>query len=163
MILYRYIQKNEAGQAAHIEAACFPPSEACTEKMMTERVNAVPELFMVAVDSETGKLAGFLCGLATNETSFRDEFFSDTSLHDPAGDNVVLLGLDVLPEYRMRGIAKTLMDLYKRDRFAEGKKRLILTCKTEKAPMYEKMGFVKSGPSSSLWGGIPWEEMHCDR
>lgn len=37
----------------------------------------VPELFLVAVDKETGKIAGFLNGPATNEIRFRDEFFAD--------------------------------------------------------------------------------------
>ena len=82
---FRDIRPDEAGQAAEIEQVCFPPNEACTEKMMHERVAAVPELFLVAVDRETGKLAGFLNGLATDEQVFRDEFFMDAGLHEPQG------------------------------------------------------------------------------
>ena len=54
----------------------------------------------MAVDKENGRLAGFLNGIATDEWSFRDEFFSDASLHRPAGKNIMLLGLAVLPQYR---------------------------------------------------------------
>ncbi len=31
---FRDIRPEEAGQAAEIERVCFPPNEACTEKMM---------------------------------------------------------------------------------------------------------------------------------
>lgn len=39
----------------------------------------------MAVDKQTGRLAGFLNGLATNEQKFRDEFFLDVSLFEPDG------------------------------------------------------------------------------
>ncbi|MCD8326268.1 MAG: GNAT family N-acetyltransferase, partial [Lachnospiraceae bacterium] len=96
---FRSIAPNEAGQTAEIERICFPPNEACSEKMMLQRAAAAPEMFLVAVDKKTGLIAGFLNGLATKESKFRDEFFVDAGLHDGSGENVLLLGLDVLPEY----------------------------------------------------------------
>lgn len=101
----RNIGIEEAEEAAEIERICFPPNEACSRKMMLERIRKAPELFLVAIDRETGKMAGFLNGLSTNEDTFRDEFFTDADLYDPKGRNVMLLGLDVLPEYRGRGLA----------------------------------------------------------
>lgn len=98
--VFRQILPQEADQAVAIEHICFPPHEACSEKMMRDRIARVPELFFVAVDRKTGKLAGFLNGIATNEQSFRDEFFTDAGLHDPQGNTVMLVGLDVLPAYR---------------------------------------------------------------
>ena len=67
---------------------------------MKLRVVNAADNFLVAYDPEAGKIAGFLNGVATNEAVFRDEFFTDITLHDPAGKNVMLLGLDVRPEYR---------------------------------------------------------------
>ena len=72
---FRNILPEEARAAARIEQICFPPNEACSEKMITARTLQAPELFLVAVDKKTGKLAGFLNGLSTNEDVFRDEFF----------------------------------------------------------------------------------------
>lgn len=158
---FRDIRPDEAGQAAEIERVCFPPNEACTEEMMHERVAAVPELFLVAVDRETGKLAGFLNGLATDEQVFRDEFFTDAGLHDPQGENIMLLGLDVLPEHRGQGLASEIMRQYKRREAGRGRKRLILTCLGNKVRMYEKMGFQDHGISASGWGGEEWHEMSC--
>ena len=156
---FRDILPEEADQTAIIENICFPPNEACSETMMKERVAVAPDLFLVAVDKETGKIAGFLNGLATNETSFRDEFFSDAKLHDPSGKNIMLLGLDVLPEYRGQGLAKAIVSQYLRREYERGRKMLLLTCLESKIRMYEKMGFRNHGLANSSWGGEQWYEM----
>ena len=82
---FRIIKDNEAEQAVRIEQVCFPPNEACSEKNMIERIKNAPELFLVAVDKETGKIAGSLNGLATDEEVFRDEFFKDAYLNNSEG------------------------------------------------------------------------------
>ena len=156
---FRNIYPEEALQAAEIERICFPPNEACSESMMLERVAKAPELFLVAVDQGSGRLAGFLNGLSTMETSLRDEFFTDAGLYDPAGENVMLLGLDVLPEYRLKGLASELVRRYANRSRAAGKKTLVLTCLDFRVPMYEKMGFIDLGMSQSSWGGEAWHEM----
>ena len=158
---FRSIRREEAPQAAEIERICFPPNEACSEKMMTERVEKAPEYFLVAVDKETGKIAGFLNGLATKETSFRDEFFTDADLHDPSGRTIMLLGLDVLPEYRRQGLARELMRRYLFRQKENGKNLVLLTCLPEKVQMYQKMGFRDEGMANSSWGGEAWHEMSC--
>ncbi len=42
---------------------------------MRERVANAPETFMVAVDKETGKVAGFLNGVATDKQYFVMNFY----------------------------------------------------------------------------------------
>lgn len=158
---FRDILPEEADQAAEIEQICFPPNEACTEKMMRDRVRTAPELFLVAVDKESGKIAGFLNGLATDETALRDEFFQDAGLHNPEGKNVMLLGLDVLPEYRRQGLAREIMFQYLRREWERDRKIMILTCLKEKVKMYESFGFTDRGISGSAWGGEQWHEMTC--
>jgi ribosomal protein S18 acetylase RimI-like enzyme len=156
---FRSITPNEADQAATIEQICFPPNEACSKQHMKERIAKAPELFLVAIDKEAGKLAGFLNGLATDESTFRDEFFTDANLHNPSGKNVMLLGLDVLPEYRRQGIAKELVANYAARESKNGRQTLILTCLKSKVKMYEKMGFTDKGIANSSWGGEEWHEM----
>lgn len=157
---FRNILPEEVDQAVQIEQICFPPNEACSETMMRERVTKAPELFLVAVDRKTGKIAGFLNGLSTEEEIFRDEFFTDAGLYNPKGDNVMLLGLDVLPEYRGQGLAKEIMSLYAQRERKKGRKKLILTCLKSKVMMYEKMGFQNNGIAASSWGGEQWYEMN---
>ncbi|MGN0482961.1 MAG: GNAT family N-acetyltransferase [Lachnospiraceae bacterium] len=158
---FRNIQKEEAEQAADIEQICFPPNEACSRQNMLERVEKAPELFLVAVDRKTGKIAGFLNGLATNETTLRDEFFTNANLYEPDGKNIMLLGLDVLPEYRGKGLARELVNQYRRREREHHRKSLILTCLPEKVKMYQKFGFQDEGIAASSWGGETWHEMRC--
>lgn len=159
---FRSIRKEEGDEAAEIELICFPPNEACTPKMMLDRVEAAPDLFLVAIDKATGKMAGFLNGLSTNETKFRDEFFTDANLYEPDGKYVMLLGLDVLPEYRGQGLAREIMHQYLAREKENGRDVVILTCLDEKVKMYEKFGYVDLGKSDSVWGGEPWHDMSYD-
>lgn len=156
---FRDIRQEEADQAVAIEQICFPPHEACSEKHMKARIESVPEQFLVAVDKETGKLAGFLNGLATGETAFRDEFFTDETLNDPNGKNVMLLGLDVLPEYRGQGLAREIMFQYLKRERERGREMVILTCLDQKVEMYSKMGYKDLGISASVWGNEQWHDM----
>lgn len=157
--VFRDILPGEAMQAVRIEEICFPPNEACSEKMMLERIEKAPELFLVAVDRESGTIAGFLNGLSTQEDKFRDEFFTDAMLYDPAGRNVMLLGLDVLPQYRGRGLAREIVARYLDRERERGRKAVILTCLDDKVGMYERMGFTDLGMSASSWGGEQWHDM----
>ena len=157
----RCIRQDEGEQAAEIERICFPPNEACERKMMLQRVAKAPELFLTVVDRSTGRLAGFLNGLSTDEESFRDEFFTDADLYDPDGRNIMLLGLDVLPEYRGQGLARELMFEYLKREKEKDRHRILLTCADSKVDMYRKMGFRDLGTSGSVWGGHSWHEMDC--
>lgn len=156
---FRNIRQEEADQTVLIEQICFPPNEACSEKNMYERVQRAPELFLVAIDKGTGKIAGFLNGLSTDEEVFRDEFFTDPSLYNPDGKNIMLLGLDVLPEYRMKGLATEIMRQYCCREQAKNRHKLLLTCLDSKVEMYKKMGFRDEGIANSTWGGEEWHEM----
>lgn len=156
---FRSIRPGEEDRAVAIEQICFPPHEACSEKHMKERIGKAPELFLVAVNKETGEIAGFLNGIATNEISFRDEFFTDISLYNPLGKNVILLGLDVLPEYRGQGLAREIVHRYAQRERQNGRNMLTLTCLQEKVEMYQRMGFRDDGIANSAWGGEEWHQM----
>lgn len=160
--LFRNILPDEGEIAADIEQICFPPNEACSRERMLRRVTTMPELFLVAVDRATGEIAGFLNGLATDETVFRDEFFTDISLQNAAGSHVMILGLDVLPQYRRQGLARAIVAEYKTRQRAAGRKALLLTCLDSKVEMYQKFGFTDLGAANSAWGGEEWHEMKCE-
>ena len=156
---FRNIKQNEAEEAAEIERICFPPNEACSKKHMKDRVAGIADLFLVVIDKENGKMAGFLNGLATDEVVLKDEFFTDAGLHNPEGKNIMLLGLDVLPEYRGQGLASEIMERYLKREKECGRRRVVLTCLDEKVKMYEKMGYKDLGISGSVWGGEKWHDM----
>lgn len=156
---FRSILPDEAEQAAEIERVCFPTNEACSRDMMLKRIAKAPDLFLVAAHKQTGKLAGFLNGLSTDECTFRDEFFTDADLHNPDGHTVMLLGLDVLPEYRGLGLAKELMNIYLLRQRQQNRRLILLTCLDSKVGMYRNMGFQDKGIANSSWGGEQWHEM----
>lgn len=156
---FRNIKPEEIEEAIRIEQICFPPHEACKPESMRARVQVAADLFLVAIDKETGKIAGFFNGIATDEEKFRDEFFTDAGLHNPKGKTVMLIGLDVLPEYRGLGLATGIVSEYIRREQARGRQLLILTCLEDKLQMYEKMGYQNHGKANSCWGGEVWYEM----
>ena len=156
---FRNIRPEETDQAVMIEQICFPPNEACSDTSIRERIAAASELFLVAVDKQKGKIAGFLNGIATNEDAFRDEFFTDIRLYNPQGKNIMLLGLDVLPEYRNQGLGRELVFQYLKREKERNRETVFLTCLNAKIKMYEKFGFTDGGIANSTWGGEEWHEM----
>lgn len=158
---FRRIEQSETGQAIAIEQICFPPHEACSKESMINRIAVAQDLFLVAVDRETGSIAGFLNGIATDECRFRDAFFTNAGLHNAHGKNIMLLGLDVLPAYRMQGLGRKLVHRYLQIERTKGRKEVFLTCLDEKVEMYQKFGFVDAGIADSTWGGEEWHEMRC--
>lgn len=159
---FRYIKQEETEQAISIEQICFPPNEACKPENMRRRIEKASDYFLAAIDPETGKLAGFFNGIATNENRFRDEFFTEEELHDSRGKNAMMLGLDVLPEYRGKGLARRLVAEYAKRAKERNMKALFLTCLADKVEMYLKFGFEDLGIADSSWGGEEWHEMRYD-
>ena len=155
----RTIRPDEAEVAENIELACFPPNEACKLPIMKQRVELAPDIFLVAVEKETGKMIGYITGLATNEVHLRDEFFTEPTLHDPEGDNVMILSVAVLPDYQKQGIAREMMQAYLRRENSRNRRLVVLTCLAGKVKMYSKFGFHDCGGSDSVWGGESWHEM----
>ena len=156
---FRLIKEDEADEAAAVEADCFPPKEACTLEHMRDRVKAAKEIFLVAVDKDTGKMAGFVNGIATNGDDFTDDYFTDASLHDKDGKNIMICGICVRPEYQKQGLARELVYNYCRREWERGRSSLILTCKEQKVKMYKKFGFTDRGEANSSWGGQKWHKM----
>ena len=158
---FRTVREGEADTATAIEAACFPPNEACILPIMKERVRLAPELFVVAQETATGKVVGFINAIATDEEHLRDEFFTDTSLHNPKGKYVMILSVAVLPEYRGQGLAKEMMRELLRKQESQERTAAVLTCLESKIKLYEKMGYTDLVVSGSEWGGEKWHEMIC--
>ena len=156
---FRDIAPGEAEAEAEIEQICFPPNEACSRADMMARAAKAPETFLVAVDRRTGGVAGFINGVATDESRFRDAFFTDIGLHRTDGQTIMILGLDVLPDYRRQGLGRALVGEYRRRARQAGRRALVLTCLDRLVGMYAKMGFRDLGMANSTWGGEQWHEM----
>lgn len=157
--IFRAVRPEETEQVVAIETECFPPHEACKPEIMRERVAVAADWFLVAMDRETGRIAGFVDGLATDDEVLQDAIYTDPHLHDPAGRNVMILGVNVLPAYRKQGLAREMVMQFLRREEARGTKRVILTCLEQRVGMYEHFGFRTIGASDSTWGDEAWIEM----
>lgn len=156
-VLIRAAHGEEADELAAIEAVCFPAAEAAKEEDIKKRMKAFPENFLVA--EADGKIVGFINGCTTDKPILGDELYHDAGLHRPDGDIQTVFGLDVLPEYRGRGIARALLrELIEMSR-SRGKSAVILTCKEHLIPFYESCGFCNRGVADSEHGGALWYDM----
>ena len=159
-IIFETIRPEDAMDAAALEAVCFPPNEACSVQHMLERAQILPESFLVAkID---GKVIGYINALGTNSDRFSDDFFLDTSLHDPNGTHSMILGVAVTPEYQHQGIAHKMMEEFVKIEKGHGRKALVLTCHDWLVPFYASMGFEDDGLAESSWGGEVWHQMTYD-
>lgn len=156
-ITIRPATPDDLDAVTNVEAICFPPAEAATYESFRHRLATFPESFFVAVHE--GGIIGFINGCVTNERTIRDEMYEDSSLHDPNGAYQSIFGLDVLPEYRMQGIAAGLMNHMIEDARKKNRKGLILTCKDRLIHYYEKFGYKNMGVSASVHGGAVWYDM----
>lgn len=160
MIIIREAKKEDVEKIIEIEKECFPPAEAAKDNVIRERFEVFSENFLVAeVD---GKVVGFINGCTTENPILADELYYNPNLHNSDGDYQTVFGLDVLPNYRRRRIAKLLMEeLIKLSR-ERGKKGIVLTCKDYLIDYYSRFGFVLQGVSISAHGGAKWNDMYME-
>ena len=141
-----------------VEAACFPEAEAAKEQDFFERLKVYPNHFWLLEDEE-GNLISFVNGLVTDESSLRDEMYSDASFHNEQGAWQMIFGVNTLPEYRRKGFAGQVLQKVIADAREQGRNGCVLTCKEALLHYYAAFGFVNEGVSESVHGGVVWYEM----
>lgn len=156
-IKIREVFIEDLSSVAEVESSCFPEAEAATKSSLKERIKTFPESFFVA--ELEGKIIGFINGCIINGTVIYDELYKDSTLHVPNGDYQTIFGLDVIPEYRNRGIAAQLMNYMIEVSKDAGRKGVILTCKEKLIHYYMKFGYKNKGISESVHGGAEWYDM----
>lgn len=156
-VTIRRARPEEGPLLAKIEAVCFPEAEAADEETLKKRLAVHPELFFVA--EQEGQIIGFINGCATDEPALPDALYHDTAFHKKSGAYAALFGLNVLPDFRRRGVAGKLMGRFIREAQECGRKGVILTCKDHMIHYYEKFGYVCHGVADSSHGGAVWNDM----
>ncbi|SFP20354.1 Ribosomal protein S18 acetylase RimI [Oscillibacter sp. PC13] len=141
-----------------VEAACFPASEAATERDFAARLAVYPNHFWL-LEADDGRLISFVNGLATDEPLLRDEMYENAALHKENGAWQMIFGVNTMPEFRNRGYAAKVMEQVIADACAQGRKGCVLTCKERLIHYYETFGFHNEGVSKSVHGGVMWYDM----
>ena len=156
----KYATNEDITEIAAVEAECFPPAEAATEKEFVERVKYYGNHFWLMY--EAGKLIAFVDGFVTDESDLTDEMYKNAFMHDENGAWQMIFGVNTLPDYRKHGYAGKLICRAIDDARQQGRKGLVLTCKEKLVPYYAKFGFVNEGVSASTHGGVVWYQMRLD-
>ena len=154
----RYAGMEDIAAIAAVEAECFPPAEAATEKDFVERVQHYGNHFWLMHDGE--KLIAFVDGFVTDEPDLTDEMYENAAMHNENGAWQMIFGVNTLPEYRRQGYAGMLLRRAIDDAKRQGRKGLVLTCKERLIPYYAKFGFKDEGVSDkSTHGNVVWHQM----
>lgn len=154
----RAAKREDLDQVSLIETRCFPSAEAAGRDSLGDRITAFSGSFFVAEDQE-GRLIGFINGGVTDSQVICDEMFEDVGLHRPEGAYQSIFGLDVVPEWRHKKVASSLMNHLILAAKEAGRKGLILTCKEHLIPYYQSFGYKNLGLSASVHGGAVWYDM----
>lgn len=145
-------------QIAAVEAACFPDAEAASAERLAERVARYPEGFWLGFD-DYHQLICYVGGPVTKEKDLTDDMYADVSCHDPEGDWQMIFSVCTIPEYCHQGMGTWILNRAIREARSRERKGVVLTCKEEMIPFYERFGFVNEGISDSSHGGAQWYQL----
>jgi predicted N-acetyltransferase YhbS len=159
-ISIRHVLPRDLNECFVVETSAFPPEEAATRETIRLRIETFPEGFLVA--GANGKIVGTASPVnsaATNKDDISGEELKQLIGHDPAGKNMVVFALAVLPDFQKQGIASQLMSTFVEEARQRGMENVLLMCKQHLINYYERMGFDHIGLSKSNHGGAEWHEM----
>ena len=149
---FRTAQLSDLDRVTEIEYICFPAEQAATRAAFEQRIKTFPSHFILL--EHEGTPIGFVNGAVLDARYIEDEMYERTDSHNERGAYQSVYGLDVLPEYRGRGLAHKLMAQLIDQAKKEGRRGVTLTCLDEKIGFYETMGFKNEGVSDSSHGGV---------
>lgn len=142
---------------AAVEAMCFPPAEAATEKDFAGRIQHYGNHFWLMFDGD--RLIAFVDGFVTDEADL-DEMYANAAMHNENGAWQMIFGVNTLPQYRRHGYAEKLIRQAIDEAKKQGRKGLVLTCKEKLIHYYGKLGFIDEGVSDkSTHGNVVWHQM----
>ena len=157
-MVIKYATEEDIAAIAAVEAECFPPAEAATEKEFIDRVKYYGNHFWLMYEAE--KLIAFVDGFVTDESDLTDEMYEKATLHDETGAWQMIFGVNTIPAYRKHGYAGELIHRAIEDARKQGRKGLVLTCKDRRVHYYAKFGFTDEGVSEkSTHGNAVWHQM----
>ena len=140
-----------------IETTLFHKTEAAKKEEINDRLELNGDFFWLLDDF--GEVLAFVHGLPTNAENLSDDMFHTREKYDINGAWLMLLSVATHPFHRNRGYARRVMQQVITDSRDQGRKGIVLTCKEQLIPFYQKFGFLSEGKSASTHGGAAWYQM----
>ena len=154
----RTAELSDLDAIAQVEAECFPAAEAATKKTLEARLQSYNNHFWLLLDE--GRLVSFVDGMVTDQKDLTDDLYENARAHDETGAWQMIFGVNTLPAYRQHGYAGKLLQKAIADAKEQGRKGLVLTCKSRLVHYYAKFGFVDEGVTDkSTHGNVAWHQM----
>ncbi|KAH9822585.1 hypothetical protein DFH28DRAFT_882073 [Melampsora americana] len=148
------VKSSELNRVFELESAGFHSDEAASLETINYRHELAPDLFLGVYDS-SGQLIGYINGTRST-TSVLDH--QSMTTHQPEGAYILIHSVCIDPAQRHKGLATSLLKEYINS--VKGScSELILVCHQELKPLYLSVGFLDSGKSDLVHGGIAWWEM----
>ena len=136
-IVIRHAVLQDLEMISELENACFPESEAASEKDLYHRIQVFPENFWIV--ELGGRIISMINGMVTDIQNLTDEMYENADMHNKNGAWQMLF---------------SVVDSVKANR-----KGIVLTCKKKLIGFYKKFGFVNEGISDSVHGNTIWYQM----
>lgn len=143
-----------------IEVLSFSAEKAATYEAFEYRLKNFPEWFFKA--EYNGKIVGLIDGSVSNNTYITDDLYEADGGFDKDGENLLIFGLAVHPDFRKRGVAHKLMKRALYEAKQAGKSRVSLTCKEALIGFYESFGYSNHGISKSVLGDVVSYDMEIN-
>jgi ribosomal protein S18 acetylase RimI-like enzyme len=71
----------------------------------------------------------------------------------------MIFSVCTLPDHRRQGLGSWILNRAIREARSKDRKGVVLTCKEEMIPFYERFGFMNEGLSDSAHGGAQWYQL----
>lgn len=158
---FRQPTEKDLDRIMTIERSGFSPAEAASEIAMLERIQQIPDSFLVAINLEQ-EILGYVVGPVVSERYLSDELFEKTIPNPETGGFQTILSLAVAPEYYNLGIASCLLTGLAQ--ISQEKKRagITLTCLANLIPFYQKNHYQVEGVSESTHANEVWYNLVRD-
>lgn len=159
-LIFDHARPEDIDNIMKIENTSFTPEEASSRQSMIERIEQIPENFLVVRDLDKERCAvAMVVGPTSTQRYISDDMFEHTTKNQPENTVQLITDLAVLPEYQNYGIATELLHRLMAQSRENGRKLISLTCVKDLIPYYEHHGFVNEGISDSKLAGETWYNM----
>ena len=98
---------NDLDSLHEIERLCFPPEKAADRGAFEYRLTRFPKWFLKA--ELDGRTVGLINGSSSERPYITDDLYDEDSDYDDSGENLLIYGLAVHPDFQHNGIAHRLM------------------------------------------------------
>ncbi len=156
-IVIRHAVLQDLEMISELENACFPESEAASEKDLYHRIQVFPENFWIV--ELGGRIISMINGMVTDIQNLTDEMYENADMHNKNGAWQMLFSVVTHPDFQKNGYAELLMNRVIHDSVKANRKGIVLTCKKKLIGFYKKFGFVNEGISDSVHGNTIWYQM----